>query len=173
VSQQPHLQSAQRGAALIVSLIMLVVITMLVVGAFTSSSVNVKVISNMQSRDEAIAAGNEAIERVISSDFTAVPQPQGFDIDVNNDGINDYQVNFATPRCLGGAQIPAANPPPSSLALGVAFNVVAANFYRTTWELVGTVTDLANRGANARVHQGVAVLVNQLTFNTFCSATAP
>lgn len=158
----------QRGAALAVSLIMLVVITLVVVGAYTMSSVNSKAVGNMQTRDEAIAAGNEAIERLISSDFTQAPQPQGYNIDVNNDGRDDYQVNFVTPVCLRGSRLPAINPPPSSLSLGVAFNVVAANFFRTLWELVANVTDLSGTGGSVRIHQGVIVLVNEARFTAFC-----
>lgn len=167
----------QRGAVLAVSLIMLVAITLLVVGSFSMSSVNVKAVGNMQARDEAISAANEAIERLISSstdpagvtvDFTTNPVAQGYDIDVNNDGTADYQVNFDAPACLGGSQVAAANPPPSSLALGGAFNVVAANFFRTTWELVATATDLNRSGVSVRVHQGVVVLVNQARYTASC-----
>jgi Tfp pilus assembly protein PilX len=168
---------AQRGAVLAVSLIMLVVITLLVVGAYSMSAVNIKAVGNMQSRDEAISAANEAIERLISSstdptgttvDFTSNPVAQGYDIDVNNDGVADYQVNFAAPACLTGTQVAATNPPPSSVSLGGAFNLVAATFYRTVWELVATVTDLRNSGVSVRIHQGVVVLVNQARYTASC-----
>ncbi|PPE75191.1 hypothetical protein C3942_05825 [Solimonas fluminis] len=170
-------KSAQRGAVLAVGLIMLVMITLVIVGSFSMSSVNVKAVGNMQTRDEAIAATNEAIERLISSttdgsgttvDFTTNPIAQGYNIDIDNDGTSDYQVNFAAPACLTAAQVAATNPPPSSIILGDSFNVVAANYFRSVWELVATATDLRNSGVSVRIHQGVVVLINQARRTASC-----
>lgn len=160
----------QRGAVLVVALIMLVVITMLVVGAFSMSSVSLKAAGNMQARDEAVAAGNQAIEQVINTNFTANPQPQGFNIDIDNDGNPDYQVNFATPVCLSAVQLSLVAPPLSSRKLRMQ---PLAPFYRSVWELVGTVTDFASGGISMRVHQGVTVVINQSDYNLRCSPTAP
>ena len=50
----------QQGAALIVGLIMLLLLTLMVTAAFTLSGVNLKAVGNMQSRAEATAAANAA-----------------------------------------------------------------------------------------------------------------
>jgi Tfp pilus assembly protein PilX len=57
----------QDGAALIVGLIMLVLITLAVTAGFTLSNTNLKSVGNMQSRNEAVAASNRAIEEVAAS----------------------------------------------------------------------------------------------------------
>ena len=57
----------QGGAALIVGLIMLVLITLAVTAGFTLSNTNLKSVGNMQNRNEAVAASNRAIEEVAAS----------------------------------------------------------------------------------------------------------
>src|SRR5688572_26041587 len=89
----------QRGATLVVGLIMLVLITLLVTSAFTLSNTNSKSVGNMQIRNEAVAAANKAIEQVVSSPFTAAPAAEAIDVDLNNDGTTDYTVAFAAPTC--------------------------------------------------------------------------
>ena len=49
--------SNQRGAALVVGLIMLVLITIMLVSAMVLSTSNFRSVSNMQFREEALAAG--------------------------------------------------------------------------------------------------------------------
>jgi hypothetical protein len=71
---------------------MLVLLTLVVTTAFMMSSGNLKAVGNMQFRDEAIAAANMAIEQVISSDFTTLPVNVPVSVDIDQDGINDYQV---------------------------------------------------------------------------------
>jgi len=91
----------QRGATLVVGLIMLVLITLLVTSAFTLSASNLKSVGNMQTRDEAIAAGNKAIEQVLSSPFTNSPAAETIEVDIDNDSTTDYLVEFAEPTCIG------------------------------------------------------------------------
>ncbi len=52
----------QRGATLIVALIMLAIITLVVIGGFTLSTSNLKSVGNMLVREEAVAAGREERE---------------------------------------------------------------------------------------------------------------
>jgi Tfp pilus assembly protein PilX len=67
-------RSSQRGAALIVSLIMLALIGMLVITSFKLGKSNLQIVGNMQQRSEALTAAQGAIESVISStQFTATP----------------------------------------------------------------------------------------------------
>ena len=74
---------SQRGAVLVIALIMLVLLTLFAVSAFNTGTANLKVVGNMQARNEAANASQQAIETVISTPlFTsnpsnAVPNPCG------------------------------------------------------------------------------------------------
>jgi hypothetical protein len=158
----------QHGATLIVGLIMLVLITLLVTSAFTLSTSGLKSVGNMQFRDEAIAAGNKAIEQVVSSPFTNSPVGESINIDLNNDGITDYLVMLNTPTCVSVAQIPNTTVPPSSGSLGTGFGSSTSTLYETVWDLDANVTDPNGSGAAVRVHQGVRVLLTQTQVQTVC-----
>jgi PilX N-terminal len=161
--------SSQRGATLVVGLIMLVLITLLVTSAFTLSTSGLKSVGNMQARDEAIAAGNKAIEQVVSSPFTNSPAGETINVDLNNDGRTDYVVVFNTPTCVSVAEIPGTTVAPSSISLGSAFSTSTSNLYETIWDLDANVTDPNGSGAAVRVHQGVRVLLTQTQVNAVCS----
>ena len=74
---------SQRGAVLVIALIMLVLLTLFAVSAFNTGTANLKVVGNMQARNEAANASQQAIEAVLSTPlFTsnpsnAVPNPCG------------------------------------------------------------------------------------------------
>ena len=76
-----HRSGRQHGATLLVALIMLVVLTLFVVSALNTSKTNLQVVGNMQAKSEALAAGQEVMETVlsttafISSPANAVPVP--------------------------------------------------------------------------------------------------
>jgi hypothetical protein len=55
----------ERGATLLVSMIMLVVLTLLVVFSIRSGNINLRIAGNMQSQAEAAAATQQVIEQVI------------------------------------------------------------------------------------------------------------
>jgi Tfp pilus assembly protein PilX len=64
----------QRGATLIVALVMLVALAMLGIWAFNGSTTNSRIVGNMQVRQEAMDAAQAALETTISSQlFTAAP----------------------------------------------------------------------------------------------------
>jgi Tfp pilus assembly protein PilX len=164
---QSSTRLGQRGASLVVGLIMLVLITVLITSAYTLSSVNLKAVGNMQTRDEAIAAANSAIETVLSSNFTAAPTAESINVDIDNNGTIDYRVDFDTPVCIGDSQLPNTAIPPSSISLGEAFNIAVAKFYQTLWELDARVTHVAT-GTSVRVRQGVRVLHSESQYNAVC-----
>jgi hypothetical protein len=159
---------AQHGATLIVGLIMLVLITLLVTSAFTLSTSGLRSVGNMQFRDEAIAAGNKAIEQVVSSPFYNSPTGESINIDLNNDGVRDYLVMLNTPTCVSVAQIPDTTVPLSSGSLGPGFGSSTSTLYETVWDLDANVTDPNGSGAAVRVHQGVRVLLTQTQVQTVC-----
>jgi Tfp pilus assembly protein PilX len=157
----------ERGSALIVSLVMLVLITAMLASSFTLSSTNLKSVANTQLRNEVVAAANAAIEQVISSPFTNAPAAESVDVDINNDGTVDYTVNFGVPRCVSASTIAPTSLPVSSLSLGSSFASTVSSYYETTWDLDATVVDNVS-GASAHVHQGVRVLLTQAQYTAVC-----
>jgi hypothetical protein len=158
----------QRGATLIVSLIMLVLITLLVTSAFTLSTTSLQSVGNMQSREEAVAAANKAIEQVLSSPFTDDPAGEAIDVDINNDDVRDYEVTIDTPTCVSAEQVAATSIPPSSLSLGGFFSSAVSHHYQTVWDINANVMHPAT-GTSVRVRQGVRVLLSQLQYDAVCT----
>jgi Tfp pilus assembly protein PilX len=155
----------QRGAALVVGMIMLVLITLMLVTALNLGTTNFRAMSNMQYRAEAVAAANKAIEQVISSPFTNAPAAEAIDVDVDNDADIDYVVQVATPTCIYADQASGADP--SSLSLPVSMS--AASTWNTVWDLDANVNDAENAGAaDVRVRAGVRVLLSEAQKNAVC-----
>lgn len=151
----------QCGATLVVALIMLLLLTLLVSGAFTLSSVNLKAVGNVQSRNEALAAVNTALEDVISGSFVdaGIQKPS---VDINNDGSNDYSVTIQAPTCIRATIADAAAP--SSVSLGS----LSSDTWNTVWILDATATDLSGSEAMVRVRTGVRVLLTDAEKETKC-----
>jgi hypothetical protein len=156
---------SQQGTALVISLIMLALITLLVISAMNLASSGFRSVSNTQFRDEAIASANFAIQQVIGSDFTETPVAEDVEVDLDNDGTVDYLVNVAEPACIF-ADV-AASADPSSLALPVA--MTAASTWNTVWDIDASVAPENNAaGAAVRVRAGVRVLLTQAQRDTVC-----
>jgi hypothetical protein len=154
---------AQRGATLVIGLIMLVLITLMMTSAFMLSSGNLRAVGNMQFRSEAMAAANLAIEQVLGTDFSEAPAAQTVNIDLDNDGTTDYAVEVAIPTCVRATVAkPALG---SSLSLGTAMSSSA--FWNTVWDIDADVNDTAT-GAAIRIHQGVRVLLSKAQKDSVC-----
>lgn len=139
-------KNGQRGATLLVGLVMLVVLTLLVVSAMRSSTVNLRIAGNMQAKAEATAAAQQAVEQVISSSaLFYAPAAQTIAVDINHDGTTDYTVNIDPPSCQ--KMTPAA---------GYSALFAASAPLDSNWDIKSTVTD--NRtGAKVTLHQGIKV----------------
>lgn len=162
---QPH---AQRGVTLVVGLIMLVLITLVVTSAFMLSSTNLKSVGNMQFRDEALAAANKAIEQALASPFTDAPSSSQIDVDIDNDGANDYVVDIEAPTCVRSAEVASAvSTPGSGSSITLSFAPAPPPNFNTVWDFDATVTD-AGSGASIRVRQGVRKLLTQAQKNAVC-----
>jgi len=173
---RPNLPRAQSGMTLFVAMIILVMITLLITSAFKTSNSNLKIVSGMQGRQEAIAASQAAIEDTISSAFfTSNPSlvaanPVG--VDINNDGTDDYSVTMGLPKCLRVAPVVVSNPPTkvqldcagSSRLPGVITPTWCSN---TVWELSATTTDKLTAAATT-VRQGVGMTVEITSAKTTC-----
>lgn len=153
----------QRGAALVICLIMLVLITTIVVNAFGLSGSNLKSVGNFQVREEVMAATNQAIEQVLSGAFTTAPASQTIDVDIDKNGTTDYTVAVAAPTCIRALVAAAAGA--SDVELGASMS--SGSTWNTDWEIVATVTDAAS-GAVVKVHQGVRVLLSDSQKTSVC-----
>jgi len=172
----------QRGATLIVSLIMLVLITLLAVSSFSLGKGNVQIVGNMQQRNQLFAAAQQALATTISDrQFTLtptnfVPAPCTVNntvcVGVNGDGANDIVV-LVTPVCdsiLPITVTQALNDPTlTNCVIGAAQNtgqVGATNgnsmCSHSVWEVQAAATDTLT-GASAVIDQGVGVLVPATT----------
>ncbi len=174
------LRYRQRGAALIVSLIMLLLITVLAISAFTLGKSNLQIVGNMQQRNQAFAAAQGAVALTISStQFTvsptnAIPNPcngvaNTTCVDVNGDGVPDVNV-VVTPICDSIQPIPVsqlnfANPNHAGCLIGASqdFGIAGASnnnsmCSNSVWDIQASATDQMS-GANYVVDQGVAVRV--------------
>lgn len=155
--------SRQRGVTLIIGLIMTVLITLVVVGAFSVSSSNLKSVRNMQVREEALAAANRASEQFISTSFaSATLTTSSYNIDINQDGATDYVVSIGLPTCLRAVEYPGG--PPSETELSTS---ISGSNWGVDWDLDTRVTD-AVTGASVRVRQGVRVLLSTAQKTAVC-----
>lgn len=126
----------QQGATLLVALIFLVMMTLFAVSAINLSTVNLRIVGNMQATKMMDAQAQEAIERTISTmeQFNLTPQ-------VTTVG----DVTVQAPVCLD-----------SQVATGysaVVTNIIPED---NTWEVVATVSDPVT-GATSTIHQGVQI----------------
>ena len=156
-------KQSQRGITLFVGLIMLVLITLMVTSAFTLSTTNLKSVGNMQAKDEAIAAANQAIEQVLSSAFTTAPTAEEINVDINNDGTTDYMASIAQPVCVRASLDTAVVKTSKTLPL-----MQFSNTYNTVWDIVATVED-TKTGTKTIVQAGTRVLLTKAQKDAVCN----
>jgi len=157
--------NAQRGATLLVGLILLLVLTMLALSAFNWSTVQVRVIGNSQTRQESIAAATLALQKTLSTpNFmlnTAAVASTPILVDINQDGTADYTVSIV-PTCT--ASIPYLN---AQLDVNDAEDFkcfVSQELFdgkslcaRTSWELEARASDLNHTGSSSTIYEGITV----------------
>ena len=173
---------SQRGATLLVSLIMLVLLTLFAISAFNTGTTNLKVVGNMQARSEALNVAQQSVETVLStplfiaSPANAVANPCGAPNTLCTDpsggtGVTEYttrlvpQPSCVTVRPIKNEELVLTNPEDLGCAAGqiqqfgvagaVSGNSLCAN---TVWEITAETTGTAT-GAKVKVTQGVAVKV--------------
>lgn len=159
-----------------VAMIILVMVTLLVVSAFRVSNTNLKIVSGMQGRQEAIASSQAAIEQVLSSAFftenPTIVAATPIEVDINGDANADFTVAIATPRCLRTAPVMLSTPPKqleldcagSSRYPGATTPTWCSN---TIWEVSATTTDRLT-AAKTTVRQGVGMTVEITNAKTSC-----
>ena len=159
---------SEAGATLVVSLIMLALITLMIIAALAIGSANFRTVTNMQFRDEAIAAANRAISEVMSSPFFLAPVPEDIEVDLDSDGTMDYEVHIDEPQCVRATV--AQTTAPSSESLPPAMGTVSN--WNTVWDIRARVAPVAgfNAGeAAVDIRTGVRVLLSQAQKDDVCT----
>lgn len=158
----PVSRRSQQGVTLFVGMMLLVLITLMVTSAFMLSNTNLRAVGNMQVKDEAIAAANVAIEEVLNSSFTDAPGADTINVDLNNDGMNDYSVAVSKPLCIQAA-IDTQGAKSSVVLSGMTISS-----WNTVWDIEAAVNNLKT-GSNTTVNAGVRVLLTETQKNAVCS----
>lgn len=170
----------QQGATLMIAMILLILMSLFAASAFKSSMGNLRIIGNMQSRQEAIAVGQKALEKTLSSsEFSRNPvgvAATPVTVDIDGNGTVDYTATLSPkPHCYRTKPIKSSELNPALAAdrscmkssvtqqggLDVpnaeaeAGNSLCAN---SEWNISAQVLD-ARSGAKVVINEGVAVRV--------------
>jgi hypothetical protein len=159
-----------------IAMIFLVILTLIVVSSIKVTTVNTKIVGNMQVQKEAQAAAQHGIETVISSDFTKLPAPSTVNVDINDGGqvASTYVVNVARPECSSVKPIKLSELDASNAddvpcyASGAAQNTgiegagpngnsMCSN---SSWDINATATAPGVATTTTTTHQGIAVRVS-------------
>lgn len=141
-------RQAQRGSALIVALILLVVAALLGIGAIQSGMMGTRIGRNAQLTQQAQLAAQRAIDATLSNlatftDASTAPATTVQAIDVDGDGTADFNVTLNRPACVAIANAKdysyLTNPPKD-----------------TTWVLRAVANQIGGN-ASAEVRQGIRV----------------
>jgi hypothetical protein len=156
----------QQGITLFVALVLLVMVTLLAVSSFRVSNTNLKVVSSMQGRNEAVAAAQAAVEQV-NSTSTITTNPTGtaatpIAVDLDGNGVAEYTVNFSpAPTCLRSRETPTItldpfNPNDKGCFGSGKYGGSTSDCADTIWEVAATTKDSVT-SAETTVRQGVSI----------------
>ena len=177
----------ERGATLIVTLVILLMLALIGFTAVGTSRMSVQVVGNAQFRQEAKAAAQQAIEFVLSTGvFTSSPDfiaANPIPIDVTGNGVPDYTVEMLPkPACIGVRKLKTFELDASqdsdipcyksaavvgSGVLNSAAGSVESYCADTRWEVSARVQDQTSR-ARVELRQGVGIRVSSIDADTFC-----
>lgn len=134
----------QAGATLITALFFLMIMTLFAVSSINMSTVNFRIIANMQAQKQMDAAVQDAIEQTMSSmnQFNLTPAATAISVEM---GLYTAVVDVDPPDCID-----------SQVATGysaVVENIIPED---NTWEVIASLTD-AVTGAVSTIHQGVEI----------------
>jgi hypothetical protein len=155
----------QRGVTLVIALILLTVTTIVVITNFQTTQTDLIAVGNTQFQEEAITAVNIVAEKLVSSPMSAVRTAGSSNVDLNNDGNLDYQVDFDAPVCLKGRRVD--NHPKGSGSSTVLGNINLPPSYIVTWD-IATRTNDAKSGAKAEVHIGIRQEIDRTQYGVLC-----
>lgn len=173
----------QRGVVMIIAVLMLLAVSLLVISSSNVVQANLKIVQNMENREQARESALAAIEEAISSTRFAESPDAVFDAtricdgdnnrrcyDYNGDGRTDVRVQVAEPTCT------VVIPTPNS-DLDVFGSAAEASCYLppaiysmcgySVWNFEATATDEMT-GAEVVVRQGVSILTSLNKVDTQC-----
>ena len=168
----------QRGATLVIGLIMLVLLTLLGMSAFNTGTAYFKVIGNMQYQAEAGSAAQSALDQVLShgayfTDPSTAPTSIG--VDINGDGNADYTVALTQPCLLATVTVMTSELSDTNAddlkckgtaggknagVMGLGGSGSASECARVTWRVTATVNDSFTR-ASAQITEGTTVRMDR------------
>lgn len=131
--------SHQRGAVLVISLLLLLVMTMLVISTINTGTINLRIVDNMRSRQHAEAVTQVAANEFMSDGANFVSPTSGATITVDG-----HAITLTAPECVD------ARPATGYTA---TWELTPED---TTWEYDATITD-GDDGAQATMRQGVEI----------------
>jgi hypothetical protein len=138
----------------------------MLISAVVMSTSGFRSVSNMQFREEAIAAANSAIDQVISSPFMLTPAAETISVDIDNDGDQDYSVEIDEPVCISATEAFGADP--SSLQVSPTLTV--SSTWNTVWDIRAEVNADENAGGAAIVvRAGVRALLSEADKDAVCT----
>jgi len=97
-------KTRQQGITLIMAMIFLILMSLFAISAFNVSTGNLRIVGNMQSRQESITVGQKALEQTVSSSvFTTNPDAVAatlVSVDIDGNGVMDYTASLnPQPHC--------------------------------------------------------------------------
>lgn len=167
----PHyIRTRQHGATLVVALVMLTLMTLITLAAINISAGNFKIISNVQFQQEATAAGQAAINQVLSKGSNlSEPDTSPRDLVVAVNGV-DYSVALDKP-CLRSARditsMPLTDPDiwkctdSAAYKPGLPAGTMCA---QVIWQVTANVND-DKTNAKVQLVQGAAIRMDKITAN--------
>lgn len=179
--------SRQQGVVLVIGLLVLLMVTLMAVSGFNLTQSNLKVVGNMESREQAVNAANAAIEEAVSATRFVTSPASIFPAnctgantrcyDTNADGADDVTVTIDPPRCvviepIKISDLDLSNPNEAGCVVQKAEGVstdlsdisLCAN---SVWELRAVAVDNVTQ-ARAEVTQGVSLKVALNDVATAC-----
>jgi hypothetical protein len=170
----------QKGMVMLIAVIMLLAVTLMVMVASNLVQTNLKVVRNMESREQARFSALAAIEEALSSDrFTSTPNniytvscgvANQLCYDINGDGEDDITVLVTAPVCVmvsptkNSELRPYQYPSEASCWLKDTVYSMCAD---SVWDFQATATDLVT-GAEVVVRQGVSIKTTINKIDTAC-----
>jgi hypothetical protein len=162
----------ERGVALILSLLFLVIIAILAISTFNSSTTNLRVTGNMVSRDEKMASNQAVLDQIIShSDFISDPHAvANSTYTVPIDGTNTIQVKVTpAPACYQARAINMNELDPgnaqdlacmgSSVVRDPSQQSPASFCSATNWNIRATYVDPGSGTEIGAINRGIGVRV--------------
>ena len=162
---------------------MLILLTLLAISAFNASNINLRVIGNMQTRQEAQSAAQTAVEQLISTPTFVKTAPAPVTVPIN--GAN-YDVTFSpAPACMSVVDIPSEDLDPtvaddlkcipsgvireSGIFVSGSAPLPPSYCSNTRWRVTAHVQDsTTSNSADTTLEQGVAVRVSKAKALTYC-----